>query len=77
MYLLGGEVVQELADVVAVLALPVVACPGDAVGPAVGAVCDEALVNGLQHLHRLSSGELQSTLHEFRISAKTSHQEPS
>lgn len=65
MYLIWGEVVQELADVVAVLTLPVVASPGYTICPATGAVCDQTLVNSLQHLHGLSSGEFQSTLHEL------------
>lgn len=69
-HLIWGEVVQKLPDVVAVLTLPVVASPGDTVCPAVGTVCDQTLVNGLQHLHRLSPGKLQGAFHELWISGK-------
>lgn len=61
---------QELADVVAVLALPVVACPGYAVGKTAGTVCDQTLVNSLQQLGRLTPGKFQGALHELGITAR-------
>lgn len=61
---------QQLADVVAVLTLPVVASPSYAVSPVLGAICDNTLIKSLQHLRRLSSWKLQSTLHELGISAR-------
>lgn len=59
---------EQLADVVTVLALPVVACPGDAVFPTAGAVCDQALVDGLQDLQGLGTRQLQCALHELGVS---------
>lgn len=69
-YLFWGEIMQELADIVAILALPVVACPSYTVGPAVRTVCNKGLVNSLKHLHRLSTREFQSSLHKLRIPGK-------
>lgn len=70
-YLVWGEVVEQLADVVAVLALPVVACPCYTVSPVTGAVCDESLMNSVQHLCRLSSRKLKSTLHKLWVATRT------
>ena len=67
-YLVWWEVVQQLADVVTVLALPVVACPGDAFFPVARTVSHQALVDGLQDLQGLGARQLQSTLHELGVS---------
>ena len=62
---------QQLADVVAVLQLPVVTGPRHTVLPAAGAVCHQAAVHRLQNLQRLRPGQLQSPLHKLRVSAET------
>lgn len=55
-YLVGREVVQQLPDVVTVLALPVVACPGYTVVPAPGTLCNQTLIHSLQDFCRLGTG---------------------
>lgn len=58
---------QQLADVVAVLAVPVPAGPGHAVGPGAGPVADQAALHGLQHLQRLRARQAQGPLQELGV----------
>lgn len=61
---------QQLTNVVAVLGMPMIACPGYAIGPCFWPVSYQTLVDSFQHLQRLCAWQLLGPLHELGVSGK-------